>query len=199
MPQLNDADVFDTIHVDDLWCVDKLILSKKLGYTCGPAGMIPLPGHYVVRPIMNQRMMSVGASIQYLDSDSIPDGYFWCEQFVGRHLSFDYYYGDQALAVEGFRNSPNRLDRFARWEKVNDTFVLPKILQTVADKYPWFNVEVIGDRVIEAHFRYNDDFANHDSDTIIPVWRDQFYASVAGDRLGFILQNEQVKKEPDTK
>jgi hypothetical protein len=188
IPQLGDVDVFDSIATDDLWCVDKLILSKKLGYTCGPAGMPPAaPGNYVVRPIMNLKMMSVGATIQYLDSDSIPDGYFWCEIFSGRHLSFDYHWGKQTLAVEGFRNDPVRLDRFSRWTKINEDFELPEVLQTVADRYPWFNVEVIGNSVIEVHFRYNDDFANHDANTIIPVWRDKFYPSPAGDRLGFIL------------
>jgi len=187
VPQIGDADVFDSIAVDDLWCVDKFILSKKLGYTCGPAGIAPTPGNYVVRPIMNLKMMSVGASIQYLDSDSIPNGYFWCEIFTGRHLSFDYNWGKQTLAVEGFRTDATRLDRFSRWTKIEDIFVLPEILQQVADRYPWLNVEVIGDRVIEVHFRYNDDFANHSSTTIIPVWRDEFYPSPAGDRLGFIL------------
>jgi hypothetical protein len=189
MRQIDDADVFGSIDLDDLWCVDKLILSKKLGYNCGPAGITPAPGQYIVRPIINLKMMSVGAKIQYLDSDSIPDGYFWCEIFTGRHLSFDYNWGKQTLAVEGFRNDPLRLDRFSHWTKITQEFKLPEILQTVADKYPWFNVEVIGDRVIEVHFRYNDDFSNHDANTIIPVWSDEFYSSPAGDRLGFILKD----------
>lgn len=188
---IGDADVFDSISSDDLWCVDKLILSKKLGYVCGPAGIPPsVPGKYVVRPIINLKMMSVGATIQYLDSDSISDGYFWCEMFIGRHLSFDYNRGKQTLAVEGFRNDPERLNRFNRWTRIDADFKLPEILQTVADKYPWFNVEVIGDKVIEVHFRYNDDFANHNANTIIPVWQDEFYSSPAGDRLGFILKYE---------
>jgi len=191
--QIDDVDVFDSIAPDDLWCVDKLILSKKLGYVCGPAGVVPPPGKYIVRPIMNLRMMSVGARIQCLDSDSIPDGYFWCELFAGRHLSFDYHWGKQTLAVEGFRTEPTRLDRFSHWTRMDQDFKLPEILQTVADRYEWFNVEVIGDRVIEVHFRYNDDFANHDATTIIPVWSDEFYHSPAGDRIGFILKD---KKEP---
>ena len=191
IPQLGDVDVFDSISSDDLWCVDKLILSKKLGYVCGPAGIAPaVPGNYVVRPIVNLKMMSVGATIQYLDSDSIPDGYFWCEMFTGSHLSFDYNWGKQTLAVEGFRNDPTRLDRFSRWTKINADFKLPEILQTIANKYQWLNVEVIGDKVIEVHFRYNDDFANHNANTIIPVWREEFYSSPAGDRLGFILKHE---------
>jgi hypothetical protein len=190
VPQLGDVDVFVNIALDDLWCVDKLILSKKLGYICGPAGISPAtPGQYVVRPIMNLKMMSVGAKIQYLDSDSIPDGYFWCEIFAGRHLSFDYNWGKQVLAVEGFRNDPFRLDRFSHWTRVDDMFALPASLQMVADKYEWFNVEVVGDKVIEVHFRYNDDFANHNANTIIPVWQDEFYSSPAGDRLGFMLRD----------
>ena len=191
LPQIGDIDVFDSISSDDLWCVDKLILSKKLGYNCGPAGIPPaLPGQYIVRPIVNLKMMGVGATIQYLDSDSIPDGYFWCEMFTGRHLSFDYHWGKQTLAVEGFRNNTNRLDRFSRWTKIDKEFKLPETLQTVADRYAWFNVEVIGDKVIEVHFRYNDDFSNHDANTIIPVWKDEFYPSPAGDRLGFMLKYE---------
>jgi hypothetical protein len=188
-PLIGDADVFNNIAPDDLWCVDKLILAKKLGYICGPAGIPPPhPGHYVVRPIMNLKMMSKGASIQYLDSDSIPDGYFWCEIFTGRHFSFDYHWGVQTLAVEGFRNDPLRLDRFSRWTKIDNVFKLPEILQLIADKYIWFNVEVIGDKVIEVHFRYNDDFSNHSATTIIPVWKEEFYFSPAGDRLGFLLE-----------
>lgn len=191
IPQIGDIDVFDRISLDDLWCVDKLILSKKLGYECGPAGIPPTaPGQYIVRPIVNLKMMGVGATIQYLDSDSIPDGYFWCEMFTGRHLSFDYHWGKQTLAVEGFRNNTNRLDRFSCWTKIDKEFKLPEILQTVADRYAWLNVEVIGDKVIEVHFRYNDDFANHNANTIIPVWKDEFYPSSAGDRLGFMLKYE---------
>jgi len=190
VPQLGDYDVFDSIAIDDLWCMDKLILAKKLGYSCGPAGMVPLvPGQYVVRPIWNLRSMSIGATIQYLDSDSIPDGYFWSEIFTGRHLSFDYHWGKQTLAVEGFRTDPLRLDRFSQWTKIDEVFALPEILQTVADRYEWFNVEVIGDRIIEVHFRYNPNFVNHNATTIIPVWHDEFYPSPAGDRLGFILKD----------
>jgi hypothetical protein len=37
------------------------------------------------------------------------------------------------------------------------------------------------------HFRYNDDFSNHNATTIIPVWKDEFYHSPSGDRLGFLL------------
>jgi len=185
---VDDCDVFDDVLPADLWCLDKLILAKTLGYLCGPAGVAPpVPNHYIVRPIWNMRMMSKGAKVEYLNSDSIPDGYFWCELFQGRHRSFDYSWGSQCLAVEGFRNS-SRLDRFSRWTKIQDIFILPEILEDVAKRYKHFNVEVVGDKVIEVHFRYNDDFKNHQANSVRPVWRDEFYSSPCGDRLGFIKE-----------
>jgi hypothetical protein len=107
--------------------------------------------------------------------------------FRGRHLSFDYHYGQQVLAVEGFRKN-ERLDRFSRWEKVDDQYELPDILKPIALKYEWLNIETIGDRIIEVHLRYNDDFANHNANVIVPVWREEFYPSECGDRIGFILE-----------
>lgn len=189
---MDDKDFWHTTHDNDLWLFDKLILARKLGYVCGPAGVAPpAEAVYVVRPCVNFRMMSRGASFMTLSPDqhdAVPDGYFWCEMFLGRHLSFDYQFGQQVLAVEGFRDDPARLDRFSRWQKITDQFKLPLLLAEVADRYKWMNVEVIGDRVIEVHLRYNDDFSNHTANVIVPVWQDKFYKSEAGDRLGFILE-----------
>jgi hypothetical protein len=189
---MDDKDYWHTTNPNDLWLFDKLILSKKLGYVCGPAGVAPpAEAVYVVRPCVNYRMMSRGAELMTLgpnQHDAVPDGYFWCEVFQGRHLSFDYHFGRQVLSVEGFRDDAARLDRFSRWQRTADCFELPQLLADIAERYEWMNVEVIGNRVIEVHLRYNDDFSNHTADTIIPVWRDQFYASAAGDRLGFILK-----------
>ena len=187
---MDDKDVLTFISPEDLWIYDKFILAKMLGYVCGPAGTMPeKKDYYIVRPCVNFRMMSRGAEIVYIDNENkVPDGYFWCEIFTGRHLSFDYNFGKQTLAVEGFRDDPKRLDRFSSWKKVNDTFALPPRLQAIANKYVWLNVEVIGNNVIEVHLRYNDDFSNHDSQEIIPVWKDNFYESRCGDRIGFILK-----------
>jgi hypothetical protein len=192
-PLISDCDVINNINPDDLWAIDKFILSKKLGYNCGPAGVLPdKEGVYIVRPCVNARMMSAGAEFKHLNTvdDVIPNGYFWCEVFNGRHRSFDYNWGKQTLAVEGFRNDPNRLDRFSCWTKISDIFVLPEFIQNLADRYEWLNVETIDTNIIEVHFRYNDDFANHTANTIVPVWQDQFYHSPAGERLGFLLKNK---------
>ena len=112
---MDDKDYWYTTDPDDLWIFDKLILSRKLGYVCGPAGVPPpRKDTYIVRPYSNYRMMSKGAQFMELSPDNhdiVPDGYFWCEVFKGRHRSFDFTFGKQILAVEGFRDDNNRLDR----------------------------------------------------------------------------------------
>jgi hypothetical protein len=47
---------------------------------------------------------------------------------------------------------------------------------------------MIDDKIIEVHLRYNDDFANHDSNEIIPIWKENFYDSPCGERIGFLLK-----------
>ena len=188
---MDDKDYWSTTDPNDLWLFDKLILARKLGYLCGPAGVVvPHKAVWCVRPCVNYRMMCEGASLMTLgpgDDKNVPAGYFWCELFIGPHYSFDYNRGVQTLAVQGFRDDLN-LQRFSRWEKIEKVFVLPPILQDIANRYEWLNVEVIGAKVIECHLRPNDDFLNHNAKTIIPVWQDRFYPSACGDRVGFILK-----------
>lgn len=187
---IDDADIWNVIDKQDLWIYDKLILAARLGYYCGPAGVQPKPGKYIVRPCVNFRMMGRGAQIIEVNTNNdVPDGYFWCEVFTGRHLSFDFHYGKQILAVEGFRSS-DRLDRFSMWRKTDDVCKIPDLLTSIVEKYEWVNLEVIGDRVIEVHLRYNDDFYGHDGDTILPIWKENFHNSPCGDRIGFLIQKD---------
>ena len=168
-----------------------------------PAGIpVPRDDWYIVRPITNIRMLSRGAKkmfIQRGDDEAVPDGFFWSEILTGRHISVDYHWGEQALTVEGFRDDPDRLDRFSRWRKVSDRIPLPEWLRDLGQQAQWLNAEYIGDRIIELHLRWNDDFANHSADEIIPVWQGEtleqpsgysWYASPAGERLGFWTKNK---------
>lgn len=197
---VDDKDVWAQCPVDYLWIYDKLILGRKLGYLAAPAGIaVPRPGWYIVRPITNIRMMGRGARKLWLtpqDTDAVPDGSFWTECFEGRHISVDFHYGQQHLAVEGFRNS-DRLDRFCRWQRLAGQYEFPKVLGDLWQKAPWVNVEYVDSKIIEVHLRWNDDFSNHNADVIYPVWRDEpypqppktkWYASASGDRLGFWIQ-----------
>jgi hypothetical protein len=204
LDNIEDKDVWPRLDPEDLWIYDKLIVAKKLGHLAGPAGVpVSQEGWYIVRPITNIRMMSRGANKVWLTpqtADLVPDGYFWSEIFTGDHVSVDYHYGQQDLTVIGLRDS-TRLDRFSCWHKIDRVMPLPEILGHVAQKYPWINVEYIGQHAIEIHARYNDDFRNHTADYIYPVWRDDpraqpedssWYDSPAGDRLGFWIINKKT-------
>ena len=159
---------------EDLWIFDKLIVSRKLGYICGPVGMVvPEPGTYIVRPCVNIPGMGRDAHFHFIENDTkhLPAGHFWCEVFNGRHLSIDYRDGKQVLAVEGFRQYKDPLWRFYKWEKVNDFIPFPMAFLSLTKKYEYINIEYIGGNVIELHLRNNPDFI-HGNNIAYPVWKD---------------------------
>jgi hypothetical protein len=166
--------LWKTIDPNDIWALDKLILSRKLGYVCGPVGLdVPVPGYYIVRPCVNMLGLGLGAQRVWLETDTVKQslGYFWCEWFKGRHLSIDYHWGKQVLAVEGFKD-PTTFTRWKIWQRVDDTVLLPKLLDELAERYEYINCEFIGGRLIEVHFRRNEDFQGN-IDHFIPVWEGQ--------------------------
>jgi len=156
-------------NTEDLWIFDKLILSRKLGYVCGPVGLdVPRPDRYIIRPVMNLLGMGREAEITFIkqSTDMYPAGHFWCEVFKGRHLSVDYELGKQVLCVEGLRNDSDPLYRWARWQKVDIEVPYPNILR---NDLPYVNCEFIDGKLIEVHLRHNPDWL-HNSDWLIPVW-----------------------------
>jgi hypothetical protein len=117
--------------------------------------------------------LGLGAQRVWLEQETmhLPLGHFWCEWFEGRHLSIDYHWGTQVLAVEGHK-SKDTFTRWSNWQRVDDVVLLPDVLKLLANKHQWINCEFIGGKLIEVHFRYNEDFVgniNH----FIPVWEDE--------------------------
>jgi len=174
---IDDELAWAEIPPDDLWILDKLILAKHLEYLCGPVGVdVPTPGNYIVRPCVNALGFGVGAEKLWIDknTDHLPPGYFWSEIFEGRHLSVDYEYGEQVLCVEGFKNKTAPEWRWNKWIKTEDEMLLPQILYSIAVRYPKFNVEYIGGKIVECHFRGNPDFNIFpDTQEVIPIWYDE--------------------------
>ena len=92
-PEDAEDDVWKRINPNNIWPLDKLILSRKLGYMCGPVGLrVPKPGWYIVRPCVNMMGLGLGAQKVWLEKTThhLPVGHFWCEFFTGRHISLDY-------------------------------------------------------------------------------------------------------------
>ena len=164
---------WQTADANEIWVYDKLILSRKLGYACGPVGIdVPVPAWYIVRPCVNIMGLGLGAKKMHLTKYTIDldPGHFWCEWFDGRHLSVDYEYGKQVLCVEGFKSE----DTFTKWDKwiaTDDQIPFPKVLEQFVNK-PNVNCEFIGGKLIEVHYRSNPDF-EQDIKEFIPVWQGQ--------------------------
>ena len=38
----------------------------------------------------------------YNQGDNIEPGYFWCEKFMGEHITVDYNYGKQKTTAKGY-------------------------------------------------------------------------------------------------
>ena len=193
----DDLDAWENCKASDRWVFNKLELSRRLGYLCGPTGIeVPKPDYYVVRPCLNLMGMGRGASFVFIEDwsdDVVPVGYFWCEIFKGRHLSIDYRFGEQTLAVEGFRDERDELYKFSLWKRVEDRISLPKIFSQLAENYEFINVEFIDGNPIEVHLRHNPDFTNSDINAIIPVWDEEgtkhpnFVSDPEFKRKGFII------------
>lgn len=159
---------------------NKLHLAERLGYHCGPGGVPPAKsGYYCVRPVYNLDGMGVGARKQWIDAGDrtgVEPGYFWCEWFDGDQYSITYEPGyffsyDQKSCFKADRDV-DRLFRFKRWTRSDHTFKLPFDLE---EKLAMagariVNVEMIGDKIIEIHFR---DTPDPDYDELIPIWSDE--------------------------
>ena len=174
LPDTEEDIVWKTASVEKLWVLDKLLLSKALGYKCGPTGIdVPEPGNYIVRPCVNALGLGLGAQKVWLEKETmhLPYGYFWCEWFEGRHFSVDYKFGNQKFCVEGFK-SEDTFTRWDKWVKINHTILLPEIIGNHFINEENLNVEYIGDKVIEVHLRSNQDFTDEITE-FIPVWEGQ--------------------------
>ena len=176
--QYDDTLSWINTHDDDLWIFDKLILSKKLGYTCGPHGVdVPEPGEYIVRPCVNLMGMGRGArfiTIEKSTDDILEAGEFWCEVFTGRHLSVDYTDKQQVLCVEGIQNKDDPLWKWDRWSKKDDVIPYPEILEELKGVYRFINIEMIGSKIIEIHLRHNPNWRDYTGDDMIPVFSPEF-------------------------
>lgn len=171
-------EVWANLSPEHIWIYDKLILSKKLGYNCGPVGIdVPKPDWYIVRPIMNLMGLGFGAERVWIekDTDNLPIGYFWCEWFSGRHFSVDYHKQKPILCVEGFKD-PEELMYWDAWSKLDDESAVmpalkfPDILKEIT--YEYVNCEFIGGKLIECQLRRNLDFQWGNS-KFIPVWEEE--------------------------
>ena len=196
MYHLEVNDEWSNIHQSDLWVYNKLILSRVLGYTCGPAGTtVPKPDFYIVRPSFNLFGMSRFARKEWIEkrTDDMYPSEFWCEVFDGEHLSVDFHHQQQNLVISGTKNEDDPIYRWEKWEKINRTIDFPDVLKNLKGNYEWINCEFIGGHLIEVQFRRNPNF-RYGNSVAIPVWNEKLEKNYEGyrfiedksyERLGF--------------
>ena len=190
-----DDDLWPHTHPLDLWIYDKLILSSRLGYKCGPVGVpVPQSGLYIVRPITNVLGMGIGAEEVYItnQTDHLRPGYFWCEKFTGRHLSIDYIDKKIVNCVEGLRDHGVPLWKWRSWKKVSISIPFPRVLSSLQNTTE-VNCEYIDGKLIEVHQRLNYDMGGYNE--VIPMWDGEpfdlssqgytYYTNPDQRRLGF--------------
>lgn len=172
----------------DRWVYDRLRLSEKLGYTCGPAGVVPpRPADELwMKPIMNLDGMGLGSQPY---AYPVPPGSFWMPRFIGQHLSVDYertlsgWRAVLAVVATYSERAPQLIERWSRWS--GHVPPVPKCLNNIGA--PMLNVEYIGPHAIEAHLRHNPDWIEVDEEvsaldvvwegddtTPFPTWRADF-------------------------
>jgi len=179
MKNKDEEEVWANSPADDLIILDKLFLSKKLQYNCGPTGVyVPKPGWYITRPCVNFMGLGMGAKKVWLDlkTDHLPIGHFWCEWFNGSHYSVDWNPKTRTklYTVKGTKDK-DTLTKWNKWKKVSNKTIhwYPKRFDDILSNYDHINIEYIGNKIIEIHLRPNEDFEEKDIKEFIPVWEGQ--------------------------
>jgi hypothetical protein len=194
-------DEWNHIHSGDLWVYNKLFLSRVLGYTCGPVGTtVPKSDYYIVRPSFNLLGMGRFARKEWIEkyTDHIHPAEFWCEIFTGEHLSVDFKNQEAELIVLGTKNEQDPYYKWQKWEKIDKKVEFPDILRDLKGDYEYINCEFIGGKLIEVHFRQNQDF-RHGNTVAIPIWNEKklnkmnideyrFINDIDYKRLGFLIK-----------
>jgi hypothetical protein len=194
MYHLNSQDEWNSIHPEDLWVYNKLFLNHRLRHLCAPAGVpVPFSGYYVVRPSINLLGMGRFSRMEWIDesTDHLHPAEFWCEVFVGDHLSVDYHNQKSKLVVLGERNKQDPLYKWKKWTKLDTEVEFPSILNNLKNNYEWINCEFIGNHLIEVHFRRNPDF-RYGNSVAIPVWNDENVEDISNFR--FIEDRDYLRK-----
>ena len=184
-------------NTEHRWVFNKLEVALRQELHAGPAATAPdYNGVYIYRPIYNLYGMGIGAKkFEYdkgsmydslINNDVVPPGYFWCEWLHGEHLSIDYNqdvdgFWHTRSVWRGEHESKENLTRFSSWKRLENNDApawnrLPFEPEFLYDRdVPVFNIEMIGNKIIEIHLRLgNDPFDEYPvGTTIIPVWNDE--------------------------
>ena len=118
----------------------------------------------IVRPIVNLYGMGKDAYfLNYTEKENfkIPKDFFWCEMLDGEHLSVDVFYTKNKIQnFICFRGEKGNLFTFEYWEYLPNykpsKYITNWIKNNLKGFNGVFNIEIIGNNIIECHLRMGD-------------------------------------------
>ena len=104
----------------------------------------------------------MGKGTYYLNKNkSLDKNYFWTEILKGNHISLDVFYNKHGIQKTiAFRGYPGKLFTFLCWEYLPNYEVPDNIIEWIKINMKCyigvFNIEIIGNKIIECHLRMGD-------------------------------------------
>ena len=160
------------------WVYDKLAVALSQNLAAGPHGTAPPRFPVLSKPIVNLKGMGVGSRTLHSPADyerHYAPGHFWMTLLDGRHVSTDVVVVDGAPCwwrhVTGKPAGEGTFDYWtvqAEPDAAIETHCGAWIEQHLAGYTGMLNLETIGERIIEAHLRFADQWP----DLYGPGWVD---------------------------
>jgi hypothetical protein len=155
-----------TLYPAHRWIYDKLAVALSQGLDAAPHGVVPPNFPVFSKPMMNLRSMGAG-SLPIPDIEtyraSLQPGHFWCTLLTGAHVSTDAAIVDgQAVWWRHATGTTTLGGTFDNWHIHAEA--MPEIEDWcggwarthLAGYTGMVNFETIGNRIIEAHLRFAD-------------------------------------------
>jgi len=171
---------------------NKLNVAESQGLLCGPHGIYPTQFPVISRPTYNMDGMGAGAEIWRGPQDVIyRPGHFWSEVIEGDHVSWDLKVESgeimESYAALGHKTSVSHFTHWEIWRASSPAIHCKSFIErNFHGKSGKFNLECIGDKIIEVHFRWCPEW-EHWYDMVpfysVPLWQDSdVWQELAPDR-----------------
>lgn len=142
---------------------DKYFIAKSQGVLCGKYPKLPLKFPVIVRPKIN--LMGMGKNAYFANNSGEIKRYnkedFWVEKFKGEHFSVDVFFNQHGiLGIIAFKGISGPGFTFKLWEYIKNYSLSERIIKWIYTYLKGFsgvfNLEIIGNKIIECHLRMGD-------------------------------------------
>lgn len=145
------------------WMLNKLYVHQKMGADCGPIGIEPTKFPVWVKPVINVHGLGIKSRLVYDSNDlEYEPGMMWMPYYSGVHMSYDILYNFNEI-IEVYAAEGVGGPYFNKWvvtkiEPTNKLRYLINRLSVCGELPERFNIETIGDKLIECHPRWSEEF-----------------------------------------